>query len=365
MSNPWAGKLTLEKAREILGVDVDADKESIKEAFKALLPTYHPDHGGSTDKFIRLKKAHELLLEQTESSGETAGQGVPNDRKGNDRTQEANRERQQKRQRRRQKRQERRQKRHEGEDRQRKRQERRERQRKRQERRDKGKRRSRDYPNRDQRHSGERADADEQPHSHRKNSSSQQRWLPQFLIKVYEALGISPVIQDFLRLTGLDTAIDLTQTNGSLTYFPVAWVITIRRGSWPAVIAVLHTSRAMGIAFLRHPVRSVIWGFTSMIPFFLFIYTLAWYTDAGLRLLWAVILGIILLAWLRILVIEIPELGYYSGMSMLCVWTWYVLSPSTAANYSLITELNGTILLIAYTMVSFVYLQRQDSSTEA
>lgn len=361
MSNPWSGKLTPRKAREILGVDEDADKESIKEAFKAQLPTYHPDHGGSTDKFIRLKKAHELLLEQTESSGENAGQGVPNDRKGPDRTQKANRERRQQRQerrerqRRRQERRERRQKRREGEGRQRKRQERR----------DKGKRRSRDYPNRDQRHSGERADADEQPHSHQKNSSSQQRWLPQFLMTVYEALGIVPVLQDFLRLTGLDTAIDLTQTNGSLTYFPVAWGITIRRGFWPAVTAVLHTSRAMGIAFVRHPARSVMWGFTSMIPFFLFIYTLAWYTDAGLRLLWAVILGIILLAWLRILVIEIPELGYYSGMSMLCIWIWYVLSPSTDANYSLIAELNVTILLLAYAMVSFVYLQRHDSSTEA
>jgi hypothetical protein len=294
MSNPWAGKLTLEKAREILGVDVDADKESINKAYREVAKRHHPDHIGRSDEMIRVNKAHELLLKQADSFEGTGGQGARNEAKEHDRTQKTNQERQ-KRQRRKQERQERRQK----------RQERRDRQRKRQERRDKGKRRSRDYPNRDQGYSGERADADEQPHSHQKNSSSQQRWLPQFLMTVYEALGIVPVLQDFLRLTGLDTAIDLTQTNGSLTYFPVAWGITIRRGFWPAVTAVLHTSRAMGIAFVRHPVRSVMWGFTSMIPFFLFIYTLAWYTDAGLRLLWAVILGIILLAWLRILVMAV------------------------------------------------------------
>jgi len=101
-----------------------------------------------------------------------------------------------------------------------------------------------------------------------------------------------------------------------------------------------------------------------MIPFSLFIYTLTWYTDAGLRLFWAVVLGVILLAWLKILVIEIPELGYYSGMIILCLWIWDTLTQWTGEDYSLITELNGIVILSTYAMISFVYLQRQEQSTE-
>lgn len=361
MSNPWAGKLTPGKAREILGVDVDADEAAINEAYREVAKGHHPDHSGSNDEMIRVNKAHELLLEQVDSSEGTAGQRAPNEGKNHDRTQKTNRERRQKQQ----KRQERQRRRQERRERRQKRQEREERQRKQQERRDKEKRRSRNYPNPDREYSGERVGADEQSHNHRKNSSGQELWLPQFLTAVYAALGIASVIEDFLRLTGLDTAIGLTRKNGSLAYFPVAWGIAVRRGFWPGVTVVLHTGRAMGVTFVRHPIRSFIWGFMSMIPFFLFIYTLTWYTDAGLRLIWAIVLGVILLAWLRILVIEIPELGYYSGMSMLCIWIWDILSPLTDVNYSLTTELNGIVVLSTYAMISFVYLQRQDSSTEA
>ena len=363
MSNPSAGKLTPKKAREILGVDVGADKAAINEAYRELAKGHHPDHTGRTDEMTRVNKARDLLVDQLDSSGGSAGQGAPSEEKEHDRTEQTNRERQRRRQERRE-RQERDQKQQHRRERQRKRQQRRERRWKRKERRDQEERRSRDYTNRDQGHSGERVDADEQAHNHGKNPSSQELWLPQFLTAVYRALGIAPVIRDLLRLTGLDTAIGLTRKNGSLAYFPVAWGIAIRRRFWPAVTLVLHTGRSMGVAFVRHPIRSLMWGFLSMVPFLLFIYTLTWYTDAGLRLFWAVVLGVILLAWLRILVVEIPELGYYSGMTTLCIWIWDTLTQWTGEDYSLMTELNGIVILSTYAMISFVYLQRQNTRPE-
>ena len=44
---------------EILGVSKEATKKEIINAFKALAKTHHPDVGGDSDTFIRLRKAYE------------------------------------------------------------------------------------------------------------------------------------------------------------------------------------------------------------------------------------------------------------------------------------------------------------------
>ena len=44
---------------EILGVNRDADKLTIINAFKALAKVHHPDSGGDSKTFVRLRKAYE------------------------------------------------------------------------------------------------------------------------------------------------------------------------------------------------------------------------------------------------------------------------------------------------------------------
>lgn len=44
-----------------LGVDRDASDDQIKKAFRRKSKKAHPDHGGTADEFVRLKKAHLVL----------------------------------------------------------------------------------------------------------------------------------------------------------------------------------------------------------------------------------------------------------------------------------------------------------------
>ena len=46
----------------VLGVDENADKETIKKAYRKLAKEYHPDKGGDVDKFNAINKAYEQLL---------------------------------------------------------------------------------------------------------------------------------------------------------------------------------------------------------------------------------------------------------------------------------------------------------------
>jgi curved DNA-binding protein CbpA len=46
----------------ILGLQADASKEAIKQAFRKLVKQHHPDLGGSADAFRRVNDAYQLLM---------------------------------------------------------------------------------------------------------------------------------------------------------------------------------------------------------------------------------------------------------------------------------------------------------------
>lgn len=56
------GGMSLEEAREILGLDATADVAAIKAAHRRLMEANHPDRGGSTWIAARLNQARDRLL---------------------------------------------------------------------------------------------------------------------------------------------------------------------------------------------------------------------------------------------------------------------------------------------------------------
>jgi len=56
------GTMSVEEAREILGVGADADAASIKAAHRRLMEANHPDRGGSNWIAARLNQARDRLL---------------------------------------------------------------------------------------------------------------------------------------------------------------------------------------------------------------------------------------------------------------------------------------------------------------
>jgi ferredoxin len=46
---------------EILAVDEDASRETVKEAYRERVKEAHPDHGGSHDEFMRVRAAYEAI----------------------------------------------------------------------------------------------------------------------------------------------------------------------------------------------------------------------------------------------------------------------------------------------------------------
>lgn len=56
------GGMSVEEAREILGIDAKADVAAIKAAHRRLMEANHPDRGGSTWIAARLNQARDRLL---------------------------------------------------------------------------------------------------------------------------------------------------------------------------------------------------------------------------------------------------------------------------------------------------------------
>ena len=61
---PRGGAMSVEEAREILGVGADAGADDIRAAHRRLMLANHPDHGGSTWVASRINQARDLLLDR-------------------------------------------------------------------------------------------------------------------------------------------------------------------------------------------------------------------------------------------------------------------------------------------------------------
>ncbi|HEY8571338.1 J domain-containing protein [Phenylobacterium sp.] len=59
---PAKGRMSLDEARSILGVDADATPEEIKEAYTRLMRMAHPDKGGTSGLASQLNAARDRLL---------------------------------------------------------------------------------------------------------------------------------------------------------------------------------------------------------------------------------------------------------------------------------------------------------------
>ena len=51
-------------AYEILGLEMNASNDAVREAYYRKARIYHPDQGGNAEDFIALKKAYELLCDE-------------------------------------------------------------------------------------------------------------------------------------------------------------------------------------------------------------------------------------------------------------------------------------------------------------
>lgn len=61
---PAAGRMSVEEARAILGVDGSAGRDEIMAAHRRLMQKIHPDHGGSSYLAQRLNEARDRLLDE-------------------------------------------------------------------------------------------------------------------------------------------------------------------------------------------------------------------------------------------------------------------------------------------------------------
>jgi len=60
---PGSGRMSLEEARSILGVDAEASAEQIQAAYMRLIRMAHPDKGGTTGLARQLNAARDRLLQ--------------------------------------------------------------------------------------------------------------------------------------------------------------------------------------------------------------------------------------------------------------------------------------------------------------
>lgn len=62
------GEISLQEAREILGIPEKADRKTILKAHRELMKRLHPDTGGSTYFASKLNAARDILLQQEENT---------------------------------------------------------------------------------------------------------------------------------------------------------------------------------------------------------------------------------------------------------------------------------------------------------
>ncbi|HMB50222.1 MAG TPA: DnaJ domain-containing protein [Natronoarchaeum rubrum] len=74
----------MDRPYSILGVDPGANEERVREAYRTLMKTHHPDHGGSTETFIRIKEAYEAIQRGDAASGTHPGSGAGSVRRSTD-----------------------------------------------------------------------------------------------------------------------------------------------------------------------------------------------------------------------------------------------------------------------------------------
>lgn len=51
----------MDRPYSVLGVTPGADEEVVRDAYRSLMKDHHPDHGGSTEEFIRIREAYEAI----------------------------------------------------------------------------------------------------------------------------------------------------------------------------------------------------------------------------------------------------------------------------------------------------------------
>lgn len=60
----------IEKARSLLGVPSDANKDEVKLAYRRACAIHHPDRGGDRNKFDEINKAYRVLIKHVEKGRE-------------------------------------------------------------------------------------------------------------------------------------------------------------------------------------------------------------------------------------------------------------------------------------------------------
>jgi len=65
----------MDRPYSVLGVEPGADDDAVRAAYRTLMKDHHPDHGGSTEEFIRIKEAYETI-QRDDASARDARSGA-------------------------------------------------------------------------------------------------------------------------------------------------------------------------------------------------------------------------------------------------------------------------------------------------